>query len=275
MLGKINIQIFEDLKDGEYEVKVNEAHRPIFVSGCSKATLLVRGKGAKMVVNDCNDIELVMECALFAGTLEFVRCSHVNVRLVTTVPTVTVDISEGVELSDNFTHLYTNRCKQVTVRQSSDEAVFKVLETEEQDSADVQFFTCHEGGRLVCERAIREGAGYPTTAKKKAEADARDEIFLKRVMETFGASSTSAPTNVLDQIPEQGPTEQAVEFAPMHLSGLWIGEAIPDEEFQHCVPTNPIKWSLTLSPSQGEVSAFGAGYFDDAADVPGQPVLFY
>ena len=37
---------------------------------------------------------------------------------------------------------------------------------------------------------------------------------------------------------------------------------------------NPIVWSLTLlHPSA--VSAFGCGFFEDAGDVPGEPVLMY
>ena len=38
--------------------------------------------------------------------------------------------------------------------------------------------------------------------------------------------------------------------------------------------TNPIRWSLSLGGGGG-LSAFGAGYFDDAGDVPGTPVLFF
>eukprot|EP00281_Chroomonas_sp_CCMP1168_P022025 CAMPEP_0206232296 /NCGR_PEP_ID=MMETSP0047_2-20121206/11336_1 /ASSEMBLY_ACC=CAM_ASM_000192 /TAXON_ID=195065 /ORGANISM="Chroomonas mesostigmatica_cf, Strain CCMP1168" /LENGTH=145 /DNA_ID=CAMNT_0053656015 /DNA_START=98 /DNA_END=535 /DNA_ORIENTATION=+ len=61
-----------------------------------------------------------------------------------------------------------------------------------------------------------------------------------------------------------------------HYSGLWLGEAHPDPSFSD-VPVNPIKWALSLcpDPSGGAISAFGAGYFDDAGDIPGQPVLFY
>ena len=40
------------------------------------------------------------------------------------------------------------------------------------------------------------------------------------------------------------------------------------------VPANPICWSLTLL-HPASVSAFGCGYFDDAGDVPGEPVLMY
>ena len=37
------------------------------------------------------------------------------------------------------------------------------------------------------------------------------------------------------------------------------------------VPVNPIKWSLSLCPGPGPgPSAFGAGFFDDAGDIPGQ-----
>jgi hypothetical protein len=73
---------------------------------------------------------------------------------------------------------------------------------------------------------------------------------------------------------------------PSHVSGLWIGEAVPSPEFAHDTSSNPIRWSLTLlepvasrlpapAPTAGVPSIFGAGYFDDAGDIPGSPVLFY
>mmetsp|Transcript_5854 Transcript_5854/g.6737 ORF Transcript_5854/g.6737 Transcript_5854/m.6737 type:complete len:140 (-) Transcript_5854:259-678(-) len=64
---------------------------------------------------------------------------------------------------------------------------------------------------------------------------------------------------------------------PTHVSGLWIGEAVPAEQFAGDTPVNPIKWSLSLlrDTYPEQVSAFGAGFFDDAGDIPGQPVIFY
>lgn len=39
---------------------------------------------------------------------------------------------------------------------------------------------------------------------------------------------------------------------------------------------NPIVWALTLRPAASSaLSAFGAGFFEDAGDVPGEPVLMY
>jgi hypothetical protein len=49
---------------------------------------------------------------------------------------------------------------------------------------------------------------------------------------------------------------------------------LPDPPVFHPLQTNPIRWSLSLGGGGG-LSAFGAGYFDDAADVPGTPVLFF
>jgi hypothetical protein len=58
-------------------------------------------------------------------------------------------------------------------------------------------------------------------------------------------------------------------------SGLWTGECIP-EEGQVDVPHNPITWTIAKRSSAGnEPKFFGAGYFDDAGDIPGQPILKY
>jgi len=58
----------------------------------------------------------------------------------------------------------------------------------------------------------------------------------------------------------------------IHRTGLWLGMAKPDPELApFLIPTNPIRWAFSLHST----SCFGAGYFDDAADVPGKPVLFF
>ena len=72
----------------------------------------------------------------------------------------------------------------------------------------------------------------------------------------------------------------AVELQPAagaDHAGLWIGEAVPDPAFADDVPTNPIVWALTYrrSPPPEMPHFWGAGYFDDAGDIPGSPVLFY
>eukprot|EP00306_Pavlova_sp_CCMP459_P021313 CAMPEP_0185554680 /NCGR_PEP_ID=MMETSP1381-20130426/42044_1 /TAXON_ID=298111 /ORGANISM="Pavlova sp., Strain CCMP459" /LENGTH=165 /DNA_ID=CAMNT_0028167915 /DNA_START=14 /DNA_END=512 /DNA_ORIENTATION=- len=81
--------------------------------------------------------------------------------------------------------------------------------------------------------------------------------------------------------------------ARRHYSGLWLGSAVPAEAFAQEVAVNPIQWSASLlAPSPPEHSGagsstaaplptastpsfFGAGFFDDAGDIPGSPVLFY
>lgn len=61
------------------------------------------------------------------------------------------------------------------------------------------------------------------------------------------------------------------------LSGMWIGEAIPDEELtEFYLPVNPIRWCATLYRTNESIwKFFGCGYFNDSADIPNQPLLFY
>ena len=63
------------------------------------------------------------------------------------------------------------------------------------------------------------------------------------------------------------------------VAGLWVGEAWPSPEClaqDPTVPTNPIRWSLPLdADTSASVTAFGAGYFDDSADVEGHSTIFF
>lgn len=58
----------------------------------------------------------------------------------------------------------------------------------------------------------------------------------------------------------------------LHHSGAWTGAAAPHADLAPFgLPTNPAFWSLSILPSVRLV--FGAGFFDDAGDVPGRPML--
>ena len=53
----------------------------------------------------------------------------------------------------------------------------------------------------------------------------------------------------------------------------FVGDAAPDESLRDfCLPVNPCNWVLARF-SDGEL--FGAGFFDDSADVPGKAVLLF
>eukprot|EP00038_Savillea_parva_P012128 m.202423 g.202423 ORF g.202423 m.202423 type:complete len:741 (+) comp21773_c0_seq1:255-2477(+) len=65
---------------------------------------------------------------------------------------------------------------------------------------------------------------------------------------------------------------------PGQHAGLWIGAAQPIDALQHEVPVNPIKWCLSHcsnTPCAGQPPVLGVGFFDDAGDIPGFPVLFF
>jgi len=88
-----------------------------------------------------------------------------------------------------------------------------------------------------------------------------------------GSGSSSGKRRIGDEstVPSQGCG------LARHVAGLWIGEAAPAPELASSVPVNPITWSLALNPDAvpPAPSAFGGGYFDDAGDVPGKPVLLF
>ena len=61
------------------------------------------------------------------------------------------------------------------------------------------------------------------------------------------------------------------------LSGIWIGQSDPAEELaDFCLPINPIRWCLTMFRRQdADWKLFGSGYFNDSADIPNEPLLFF
>ncbi|CAF1264312.1 unnamed protein product [Adineta steineri] len=61
------------------------------------------------------------------------------------------------------------------------------------------------------------------------------------------------------------------------LSGIWIGQSDPDEELHDFfIPINPIRWCITIFRTHNDQwQLFGSGYFNDSADIPDQPLLFF
>jgi hypothetical protein len=61
------------------------------------------------------------------------------------------------------------------------------------------------------------------------------------------------------------------------ISGIWIGQSDPDEELKDFfIPINPIRWCFTLFRTNDSMwKLFGSGYFNDSADIPNQPLLFF
>ncbi|CAF2756041.1 unnamed protein product [Rotaria sp. Silwood2] len=61
------------------------------------------------------------------------------------------------------------------------------------------------------------------------------------------------------------------------ISGIWTGEAQPAEELaDFFIPVNPIRWCATLFRTNNDTwQMFGSGYFNDSADIPNQPLLFF
>ena len=58
---------------------------------------------------------------------------------------------------------------------------------------------------------------------------------------------------------------------------IWLSSlSVETFRFKDDTPVNPIRWSLTLLTDRTveEVSAFGAGYFDDSGDIPNQPGVY-
>ena len=92
-------------------------------------------------------------------------------------------------------------------------------------------------------------------------------------------SSLAAALGAAASASDDNDNDNDSSLAP--IAGMWVGESWPSPELlavDASIPTNPIRWSLALDPraaSSGGISAFGAGCFDDSADVPGHTELWF
>lgn len=125
--------------------------------------------------------------------------------------------------------------------------------------------------RGTCEReavTLRQVAGDGAELGTYAGVVRAGEDGQPVLSGTFTAADAAAE-------PESSPAEFAVrleEPSAAHESGIWAGRATPDESVTDC-PVNPITWVLSIVRETGD--AFGCGFFDDAGDIPNQPLLFY
>ncbi|MDP2439104.1 MAG: SDR family oxidoreductase [archaeon] len=116
------------------------------------------------------------------------------------------------------------------------------------------------------------------SSEPASDSDSIGFLGLSLVGSFYCPSSGQSGGVVLSSSP---PSAAGLSLHP--LSRLWAGVAVPDPSLEpFAIPSNPIRWSLFMGPSPPASSLpassmliFGSGYFDDSADVPGKPLLFF
>lgn len=138
--------------------------------------------------------------------------------------------------------------------------------------------------------SCRLADGAPTTTTCRLLSGHFDATALSvRIVESSACDANATTIEYAGQVEHQngsgvllvlnvaGTTRRVVmrmedRNAALHHSGAWCGAASPAAELAPFgIPTNPCFWSLSVVTAARVV--FGAGYFDDAGDVPGRPLL--
>ena len=160
-------------------------------------------------------------------------------------------------------------------------------------------YTLHpEAGGRVCQYQTLRGVasladGTLALVSKPTRADDKNtsEYLFDGVITVTAGDDTATPSisgtwkkkgSADIGLPENAGSFTVKQVPPtsQHNSGLWLGEAVPLDAFAHDTARNPITWALSSRPPEGledpaAPGVFGCGFFDDAGDIPGMPVLFY
>ncbi|KAH9402032.1 F-actin-capping protein subunit alpha [Tyrophagus putrescentiae] len=80
----------------DLEIPQAEMGQTVTVFRCDNCVLSVKGKVHSINVIECKKFSLVFEAIM--GTVEFTRCQNIQAQALSTVPTISIDVVDAVEL---------------------------------------------------------------------------------------------------------------------------------------------------------------------------------
>ncbi|XP_065826410.1 uncharacterized protein [Oscarella lobularis] len=177
-------QIVEGKRDEQLDVS-SQRQELVFLSKCVRCKVNLNTPSAKVFLEECEDVEFLVRGLIYSGTMDIYKCKDVKIDIGSgiVIPVVSVETSRNITLAvldakEQTRSIYVQNSTDISVSVSG--SVFSIPIPPQTD-ADCQLISSWTGEKFTSEKVVREGAhGYPTTASKKAAADAKLEAAVKK-----------------------------------------------------------------------------------------------
>ncbi|XP_062509750.1 uncharacterized protein LOC134185882 [Corticium candelabrum] len=180
-------QLLEE-RVGEQLVVSAKKNEVVYLYKCRQCTVTLPDKTAKLIVDSCDEVEILLNDGLMSGTVDVMKSSHTRLIVApgVSLPTLTIESCDDFRLvlrnvRTQMKAIYLLNTKNVkVVCRSASEASYS-LDLPAGSDPSQQFVSCWAGDKFTVDAVVREGVGYPTTAAKKEEADRRAECMKERL----------------------------------------------------------------------------------------------
>ncbi|KAL6074483.1 NAD-dependent protein deacetylase sirtuin-7 [Balamuthia mandrillaris] len=226
--------------------QVDGASSLVCLVGCKDCNFTLQGRSMKLVIEGCANTTVTIDGPVLVGTMEVINSQGVHVHLNRQVPTIQIDNCSECSLHlpqrDNIRNVFVSKVTKFSVVEETSSRVHEPQFTEgdwETDQYVIRFET--EGSLLLCDKVIREGAGYPTTQAEHDRAEAKAE-FLKSALHKLVDSHLAAR-------PPSSPSSSS-SSAPSRPQARRPGQLISNGERKPVFPLPKPKQVASEEPEQ-------------------------
>jgi len=164
----------------------------IYFKNCEDCQYTIPKGCTKVILEKCKNTSITINGAIRTGTLEIIRCQSIKMNLKTTIPTITIDISNDIHLDfsmiSQFQNIISTRCSQLTLGTEEDKPYLVPCDENTiapHDWLTNQYVTHVVEGKICTEQVIREAAGYATTVREKEINDQKQQKIEEAVSKFF------------------------------------------------------------------------------------------
>jgi len=182
----------ENLKGQKMNVTEATPKDLLYLWKCENLEVSVDVKVTKIILENCVSTTVLIKAQVLTGSVEIIGGENNSLHFETFVPTITVDKATKCKLTFNLA-AYQQRsprciwseCEELSLQ--GHEVPPASIIRPNINPTYAQFLSKLEGNHVTNEYMIREGAGYLTTEREKAENDARDAANVAAMHRTLNA----------------------------------------------------------------------------------------
>eukprot|EP01111_Echinosteliopsis_oligospora_P002677 TRINITY_DN1406_c0_g1_i1.p1 TRINITY_DN1406_c0_g1~~TRINITY_DN1406_c0_g1_i1.p1 ORF type:complete len:251 (-),score=71.67 TRINITY_DN1406_c0_g1_i1:72-752(-) len=172
----------------------------IYVQDCSNSSISIPRTVTKVIIEKCKSCTLTVSTKFMSGTLEIINCEDLTVKILEEIPTITVDTTQRCAIEFDISkydrrkpQFVWSKCSDLSAVIDNQQHIIPSCETlrPEQDANKAQFRSqfIPDDHQFLNELLIREGAGYATTEREKAESDERERRSLERLRDIMASDA--------------------------------------------------------------------------------------